>query len=309
MRIAITGSTGLIGMALVADLRATGHEVARVVRRASAAEPGDVVWDPAAGLIDAAGLEGLDAVIHLAGESIAGLWTRAKKARIVESRVRGTRLLCETLAGLSHPPRVLLSASASGYYGDHPPSEVVTEDDPRGSGFLADTVVAWEEAALPATAAGIRVVYMRFGMVLSAQGGALGAQLPIFKLGLGGRLGSGQQVVSWIARSEIPLVVRQLLTRAEFAGPVNLVSPNPVPNQEFTTILARVLRRPAPFRLPAHLLRLVLGQMAQELFLNGARVEPRRLLEAGYQFSYPVLESALRHELSAARVAQRAGSA
>jgi uncharacterized protein (TIGR01777 family) len=308
MRIAITGSTGLIGSVLVTDLTAAGHEVTRVVRSAGAVGAGEINWDPAAGKIDAAGLEGHDAVIHLAGESIAGLWTRSKKRRILESRVRGTRLLCETLARLGKPPRILLSASAVGYYGDHPPTDVVDEKSGPGFGFLAKTVVAWEGAALPAIEAGIRVVYLRFGMVLSARGGALGAMLPLFRLGLGGRLGGGRQVVSWIAASEVPIVVRHLLGRDEISGPVNLVSPLPVTNDEFTRTLARALRRPAFFRLPAHLLRLVGGEMAQELLLNGARVEPTRLLESGYHFSYPVLESALRRELGAPYVAERARS-
>jgi uncharacterized protein (TIGR01777 family) len=313
MRIAITGSTGLVGRVLVADLEAAGHEVTRVVRDPAAAGTGVVVWDPERGQIDAAGLEGHDAVIHLAGESVAGLWTQEKKARIAGSRIGGTKLLSETLARLERPPRVLLSASATGYYGDRPPLAVVDEQSGPGIGFLARTVVAWEAAALPAAEAGIRVLYLRFGVVMSFSGGVLGAALPIFRAGLGGRLGSGRQIWSWVARSEIPLVVRYLLARDDLSGPINVVTPSPVSNAEFTAVLARVLRRPALLRVPAYLLRLVGGEFAQEMLLSGAHVRPRRLLDSGYRFRYPELEMALRHErevtaFELARVAERAAS-
>lgn len=308
MRIAITGASGLIGSELVADLEAAGHEVTRLVRGAAAAETGVVVWDPVAGKIDAAGLEAQDAVIHLAGESLQGRWSEGKKARIVESRVRGTNLLSTTLAQLDRPPRVLLSASAVGYYGDRRPLDVVDEGSAPGTGFLADTVMAWEAATSPASAAGIRVVKMRFGVVLSTGGGMLRAVLPLFRAGLGARLGSGRQIMSWVAASELPLVVRYLLEREDLAGPVNVVSPSPVSNAEFTAVLARILGRPAFLRLPASLLRRLGGELAREMLLSGAHVQPRRLQESGYRFRYPELESALRHELAVARVAHRTAS-
>lgn len=325
MRIAITGSSGLIGRTIVPALTAAGHEVTRVIRPAGSAatagitaratagaapgaSPGDVVWDPAAGQIDAAGLEGVEAVIHLAGESLLGRWTARRKETIVTSRVRGTRLLAEALAGMKRPPRILLSASAVGYYGNRRPLDVVDEGSAHGTGFLAETVIAWEAATRPAAEAGIRVVEMRFGVVLSAAGGMLKTVYPIFRAGLGGRLGSGRQIMSWIAASELPLVVQHLLAREELAGPVNVVSPSPVSNAEFTAVLARLLQRPAPFRVPAWLLLRAAGDLAREMLLSGAHVRPRRLEESGYRFRYPELEGALRHELGLASVARRAAS-
>jgi uncharacterized protein (TIGR01777 family) len=311
MRIAVTGSMGLIGSALVADFVADGDTVTRVARRGGHAVRGAVVfWDPAAGWIDAAALEGHDAVIHLAGESIAGWWTEGKKARIRESRVKGTALLSETLARLARPPRTLLCASAVGYYGARPPAEVLDETSPPGTGFLAETVMRWEEATRPAAAAGIRVVNLRFGTVLSREGGALAAMLPLFRLGLGARFGNGEQILSWIARSEVPSIVRHVLAHPDLSGPVNVVSPCPVSNGYFTTALAHALHRPAFLRVPATIARLVLGEMADEMLLSGARAEPRRLLESGYHFLYPELEGALRHELGGAtgRVAHGARS-
>lgn len=309
MRIAITGSSGLIGSALVPALEGEGHEVTRVVRRRGEGDrPGTVAWDPAGGWIDRAGLEGHDLVIHLAAESIAGLWTRRKRARIVESRVGGTSLLSETLAKLERPPRALFSASAVGYYGDRPPGEVVEEGASPGRGFLADTVVAWEEATRAASAAGIRVVHLRFGIVLSFRGGMLGAILPLFRAGLGARLGRGEQSMSWVALSEVPHLVGHLVEREEIEGPVNAVSPGVVTNAEFTSVLGRVLGRPTPFRVPAFLLRAVGGDQAEEMLLSGARVRPARLLGSGYDFRYPELESSLRHEREIARVARHAVS-
>lgn len=298
MRVAITGSSGLIGSAMVARLRADGHEVTRLVRgRGHAGGPGAVHWDPARGEVDAAGIEGHDVVIHLAGESLVGLWTKRKKARIRDSRVQGTRLIAEALAGLARPPGVLLSASAIGYYGARPPDEVVDEGTPAGSGFLAETAQAWEAAAEPARAAGIRVVHPRFGLVLSPRGGALAAMLPVFRFGLGGRLGSGAQVWSWIALDDVVEAALHALRTDSLDGPVNFVAPEPVSNAEFTRVLGRVLRRPAPFAVPASAARLAAGEMAEEMLLTGARVSPRRLLETGYRFRFPTLEPALRHLL------------
>lgn len=327
MRIAITGSSGLIGRSLIPALESAGHEVVRVVRgrrqgeggaRASggagggtapgAGGAGEVVWDPAAGKIDAAGLEGVDAIIHLAGASLMGRWTESRKAEIVRSRVEGTRLLSETLARLERPPRVLLSASANGYYGNRRPLDVVDEKSTPGTGFLAETVIAWEAATQPAAAAGIRVVTMRFGVVLSAEGGMLRTVLPFFRAGLGGRVGTGRQIMSWIARTELPAIVVHLLEREELSGPVNVVSPSPVSNAEFTAVLARILQRPSFLHLPVWLVRRVGGELAREVLLSGAHVRPRRLEDSGYRFRYPELEGALRHELGLPSVARRAAS-
>lgn len=303
MRIAITGSSGLIGSALVGALSSDGHDITRIVRQAGQAVPATsrLHWDPVAGTIDSAALESYDAVIHLAGESVAGRWTRGKKARIRESRSRGTLLLSQALAGLERPPPILLSASAVGYYGVRPPAEPIDEDSAPGSGFLADTVVAWEAATRPAEEAGIRVVHLRFGMVLSTRGGALATMLPLFRLGLGGRFGNGEQIMSWISLAEIPAIVRHLLREDGPAGPVNVVSPNPVSNAEFTATLGRILDRPTLFHVPAFAARLALGEMADEMLLGGARVLPRRLLESGYRFAEPELEPAVRHALAEPR--------
>jgi uncharacterized protein len=240
----------------------------------------------------------LDAVIHLAGESIAGLrWTRSKKKRILQSRVQGTRFLCQALTALAQPPKVLLTASAIGYYGNRPAPEEVDETSGKGRGFLPDVVEAWEAAASEAGARGIRVVHMRFGMVLSSTGGAFPKMLLPFRLGLGGRLGCGQQQVSWVLLEEIPDVVSHLLQTESCSGPVNVVTPNPVANRELTKAIAEVLRKPAPFPVPASLLRLALGQMGQELLLSGCRVLPRKLTESGYVFRYPEVRPALMHLL------------
>jgi len=299
LRIAITGSSGLIGSALIESFARDGHAITRVVRRrgGEGAPAGAVAWDPEAGRIDAAGLEDHDVVVHLAGETIAGVWTAAKRRRIRESRVRGTTVLCEALARLERPPRVLVAASAVGYYGDRAPAEAVDEESPPGTGFLAETVVAWEAASRPAEAAGIRVAHLRFGMVLSGRGGALAAMLPVFRAGLGGRLGGGRQIMSWIALSEVPRVVRHVVETESLAGPINVASPEPVTNAEFTTVLGRVLGRPTVLRVPAFAIRLALGQMGDELLLAGVRAVPRRLRESGYAFAHPDLEGALRHEL------------
>ncbi|HEY8484685.1 MAG TPA: TIGR01777 family oxidoreductase [Longimicrobiales bacterium] len=295
MKVAITGSTGLIGSALVEALGGAGHTITRVARRRGVAGEGGVVtWQPGRREIDAAGLEGHDAVIHLAGEPVVGWWTARKKARIRESRVRGTRLLSETLARLTRPPRVLVSASATGFYGNRSPEEPLDESSAPGAGFLAGVALEWERATAAAEAAGIRVVHARFGLVLSPKGGALAAMLPVFRLGLGGRLGSGRQVWSWITLEDVVAAVAHVLAAEQVAGPVNFVSPNPVTNAEFTRVLGRVLGRPAFFAVPAPAARLLLGEMADEMLLAGARVVPRKLLDSGYRFLHPELEAALR---------------
>lgn len=298
MKIAITGATGLIGSVLVRHLREEGHELTLVARqRVTAGEEKAVYWRPDRGELDAGGLEGHDAVIHLAGENIAsGRWTAKQKEKILNSRKEGTTLLCKTLASLKQPPKVLLSASATGFYGNRDPEEVVDEETPMGSGFLARVSEVWERAAQPARDAGIRVVHLRFGVVLSGQGGALGKMLPVFRLGVGGRLGDGRQMI-WIALDEIPYVVGFLLRREDLSGPVNLVAPRPVTNAEFTHTLGGVLHRPTMFPLPAFIIRLALGEMAEELLLNGSRVLPQKLSEAGYRFRWSDLEGALRHQL------------
>ncbi|MGQ0814451.1 MAG: TIGR01777 family oxidoreductase [Gemmatimonadota bacterium] len=289
--IAVTGSSGLIGSALVPALEARGHRVTRMVR--------GVHWDPVGGTIDLAALEEHQAVIHLAGESIAGLWTRSKKRRIFESREQGTRLLATSFEKLRTPPSVLISASAIGYYGNRAPAEAVDETAGRGSGFLADVVEAWERATDPARAAGVRVVNTRFAPVLSAKGGMLGMMLPIFRLGLGGRLGSGKQMWSWVTIDDVVASILFCLDHSELGGPVIVVAPQPVTNLAFTRTLGRVLRRPTIFGVPAFLLKLVLGEMAREMLLFGVRVVPRKLRQAGYAFKYPELEVALRHLLAA----------
>ncbi|PTX64351.1 hypothetical protein C8P63_103136 [Melghirimyces profundicolus] len=301
MRIAMTGSSGLIGSTLVRHLTGTGHEVTRVVRsHTDRKKKGfEIRWSPDRGEIDAAGLEGHEAVIHLAGENIAsGRWTRKKKEQILKSRQEGTQLLARTLAGLKHPPKVLLSASAVGYYGNRPPGIKVDEGTPAGNGFLARVSMEWERATRAAVDAGIRVAHMRFGMVLSRKGGALATMLPLFKLGLGGRIGRGRQMMSWIARDEIPHVVDFLLEREDLSGPVNIVAPAPVNNEEFTRTLGRILRRPTPFPLPGPIARVVLGEMAEELLLGGNQTLPKKLLESECRFRWPHLEKALRHELN-----------
>ena len=293
MKVLISGATGLIGSALIPVLEVGGHEITRLTR--SPVSGGDVGWDPDAGEIDASRLEGHDAVVHLAGENIGvGRWTEEKKRRIMESRSRGTRLLAETIASLPEPPEVMVSASAVGYYGDRG-NELLSEESGPGSDFLAEVCKAWEAAADPAREAGIRVVHPRNGVVLSTGGGALARLLPIFKLGGGGRVGSGRQWWSWIAVDDVVGAIVHALTRDSVEGPVNLGSPNPVTNAEFTRVLGKILNRPTIFPLPAPAARLMLGEVADALLLASQRVEPAKLKGSGYEFLFPELEGALRH--------------
>ncbi len=293
MNVLISGATGFLGGTLIPELEAGGHRVTRLTRSPKSAD--DLGWDPEAGTID--DLEGTDAVVHLAGESIAeGRWTPEKKRRILESRRKGTRLLSEAIAALSAPPSVMVSASAVGYYGDRG-NELLTEESDPGSGFLAEVCRDWEAAAEPAREAGIRVVHPRVGIVLSTKGGALGATLPIFKLGLGGKVGSGRQYWSWVTLDDVVGAFVHALTNESVSGPVNVGSPNPLTNAEYTKVLGRVLNRPTIFPVPAPAARIVLGEVADELLLASQRMQPARLQETGYAFRHPDLEDALRHVL------------
>jgi len=296
MRIAVTGSTGMIGKALVAELRASGHTVTRVVRTPQASSEREqlVSWDPKTGSIDAEGLENHAALVHLAGASIFGLWTPTRKQAILDSRVQGTTLLSRSLAGLRHPPRVLITASAIGYYGDRPANESLAETAAAGRGFLAEVVQRWEQSAEPARTTGIRVAHTRFGLILTPSGGALGAMLPIFQLGLGGRLGSGDQIWSWVTLPDVIGAIQQVIARDELSGPVNVAAPGAVSNAEFTRTLGRVLHRPTLFHVPRFVLHAVLREMADELLLSGAKVVPRKLLDTGFRFRHGELEPALR---------------
>jgi uncharacterized protein (TIGR01777 family) len=295
-RIVITGSSGLIGSNLAAFLTSGGHTVIRLVRREPDAGRNEAFWDPATGKIDAAAIEGADAVVHLAGESIAARrWSRAVKERILRSREDGTTLLSRTLARLNHRPHVLISASAMGYYGLNPEG-LLDEGSGPGEGFLAEVCRAWEAATEPARQAGIRVVTPRIGAVLSAAGGALAMMLPAYRWGLGGVMGSGRQPMSWIALDDLVGVIHYLLF-TEISGPVNAVSPNTVTNAEFTRTLGAVLRRPTVLRVPGAAIRLALGEMGDALLLRAARVVPSALLAGGFRFLYPDLEKTLRHEL------------
>lgn len=296
LHIAMTGSRGLLGSGLVPFLTTGGHRVTRLVR-GRPTDPREVVWSVEGGIAEPARLEGVDAVIHLAGENIAaGRWTLARKAEIRRSRVEGTRRLAEQLARLRHPPRALVCASAVGYYG-HRGSETLTDASPPGRGFLADVCQEWEAAAESARRMGIRVVHMRLGVVLTPAGGALKKMLLPFRLGLGGRIGSGKQFLSWISLDDAVGAFAHALHTPAMAGAVNAVSPTPVPNKEFTRLLAKALRRPAVFPLPAAVARLAMGEMADALLLASTRAVPTRLLTTGYRFRHPDLEGALRHLL------------
>jgi uncharacterized protein len=299
-RIAVTGATGLIGGALVDSLRADGITVHRITRSPERAGPDDIVWDPDAGKLDAARLEGVDGVVHLAGEPIGeGRGTQENKRRILESRRKGTRLLTETLAGLHDKPSVLLSGSAVGFYGSRG-DEVLTEDSDPGDDFMARVVIAWEDAAQPAKDAGIRVIHPRTGVVL-AKGGPLidKVELP-FRLGVGGRVGSGKQYVAWISLEDEVRALRFLLDHDSMAGPVNLSAPDPATNLELTKSIGDVLNRPTVLPIPPIALRVLYGELAEELAVVSQRAIPRRLQEAGFSFNH-TLTSALRAALKPER--------
>jgi len=291
--IAITGAGGLIGRALNHRLASGGHHVVRLVRR-PASGGNEIAWAPASGRIGAADLEGMDAVVHLAGEPIAARrWNRAVMDRILESRVGPTHLLAETLAALEKPPHTLISASAIGYYGNRG-DETLDETCPGGVGFLADVCRAWEGATQPAVEAGIRVVNLRIGLVLASDGGALAKMLPAFRLGLGGRIGSGRQWVAWIALDDLVDAIEHLLFVSELSGPVNATAPNPARNADFTHELARALQRPAWMPLPGFAARLLFGKMADETLLASARALPQRLSGDRFAFRHRTLPETLR---------------
>ncbi len=299
MRMLVSGSSGLVGSALVPALTGGGHRVVRLLRPESKTSAGQEAWgwDPGKGSMLSLGRDAVDAVVHLAGENIAAArWSEKQKARIRDTRVKGTRVLCELLAKLSSPPKVLICASAIGYYGNRG-DELLREESFPGSDFLAQVCQEWEAATEAAARKGIRVVNLRIGLVLSAAGGALAKLLLPFRLGLGGRIGAGKQYMSWIAIDDLVGVIAHAITNDALKGAVNAVTPNPVTNLEFTKTLGKVLKRPTLFPMPAFAARLALGEMADALLLASTRVEPVRLLAAGYAFRFPNLEGALRHVL------------
>lgn len=291
-RIAVAGASGLIGSALVRSLTADGHEVVRLVRRTPRAKD-EVEWDPERQYVDAAGLVGCDAVVNLAGAGIGDhRWTDEYKRRIRDSRLLGTAALAEAVASLDRPPQVFLNGSAMGVYGDTG-ERAVDESAPPGIGFLPSLCVEWEEAAAPAEEAGVRTVFARTGLVVAAKGGAWGRLFPLFKAGLGGRMGDGRQYWSYIALHDHVAALRYLIDSESLSGPFNLTAPEPLTNREITAAMGRVLHRPAVFAVPAPVLKIVLGEMAQEV-LGSQRVVPTRLLESGFTFAFPGIEEAIR---------------
>jgi uncharacterized protein (TIGR01777 family) len=301
MQFGITGSTGLVGAALASHLEARGHDVVRLHRGDGPAQEGAPSWDPEAGRVTEGALDGCDVVVSLGGASIGeGRWNASRKRELRASRIEATRLLVEHLAGLPRPPRAFMSASAVGYYGDRA-DELLEEGAARGEGFLADLVADWEAETLRAGELGMRAVALRFGVVLSAEGGALPRMLPPFRLGLGGRLGSGRQWISWITLQDAARAI-EFAARSDLAGAVNVTAPGAVTNAEFTRALARALHRPARFPVPRRMLRLAVGEAADELLLASTRAVPTRLQSAGFRFDHPELEAALAAVLGARSV-------
>ncbi|CAM5410178.1 TIGR01777 family oxidoreductase [Streptomyces fumanus] len=291
-RIAVAGASGLIGSALARSLAADGHEVVRLVRRAPR-EAGEVRWDPERGRVDAAGLAGCAAVVNLAGAGIGNRrWTAAYKTRLRDSRINGTAALARAVAALDDPPRVFVNGSAIAYYGETG-DRAVDERAPAGEGFLSELCVEWEAAAAPAREAGVRTVFARTGLVVARGGGAWGRLFPLFRAGLGGQLGNGRQYWSFIALHDEVAALRHLLDHEDLSGPVNLTAPHPLTNREITVAMGRVLHRPAPFAVPAPVLRAVLGELAGDV-LGSARILPTRLLESGFRFAFPEIDGAIR---------------
>lgn len=301
MKVAIGGASGLIGKRLVQHLQSQGFHLYQLVRPGRSHTGFDgvssIVWNPSSGDLDPEQMEGLDAVIHLGGEPITGTWTAQKKRRIIESRVNSTRLLAETMAGLERPPRVFACASAIGYYDQTNFTKPQDESAPKGSGFLAEVGAAWEAATEPASAAGIRVVNMRIGIVLDRQGGALKEMLIPFKMGVGGVVGSGKQVMSWITTEDVVRAITFCVTNQSLQGPVNLVAPDAAGNQRFTKTLGKLLHRPTFVPVPGFAIGLLFGEMGRTLILSGAHVVPRKLEEAGFHFKTAGLEAGLKHAL------------
>lgn len=297
MKIVIAGASGLIGKAFIEAARADGHEIKKLVRRDTRAAD-EITWDPATGALSPEVLEGIDAVVNLAGENLAaGRWTNERRERILRSRVDATRTLVVAVGKLARKPQVWLNASAVGFYGDRG-DEILLETALIGQGFLSEVCLAWETHAEGAARNGVRTVLLRFGTVLAGEGGALAKMLPVFRLGLGGRLGRGTQWMSWVALEDVVGVMLHALREPRFTGPVNVVAPQPVRNAEFAATLGRVLHRPAILPAPAFALRLAFGEMADEALLASTRAEPRRLAELGYTFRQPALEAALRAMLT-----------
>ena len=295
MKVAVTGSSGLIGSSLVSFLSEKSVTVSKILRENT--EDDDISWKPEDGDWNSAFTGGVDGIIHLAGESVAsGKWTRKKKEKIRNSRIEGTKRLCEHILKLPTPPSVLVCASAIGYYGNRG-VEFLNEGSSRGSGFLPDVCLGWEEAAESVSKAGIRVVNVRFGIVLSKDGGALAKMMTPFKIGMGGKIGSGTQYMSWIAMDDVTSAIYHTLITESLKGPVNVTAPNPVTNKEFTTTLGEVLKRPAVVPMPAFAAKLAFGEMANDLLLASTKVAPKRLSDSGYKFQYPELENALKHVL------------
>ncbi|MEP6743277.1 MAG: TIGR01777 family oxidoreductase [bacterium] len=296
MKILVSGSHGLVGTALIKALESDGHEISRLVRHYPST-PAEIEWSPDRYSIQLARLEGFDAVVHLAGESIAeGRWSDEKKKQIRESRVKGTRLLGDALANLSKPPKSFVCASAIGYYGDRA-DELLTEKSQPGNDFLSAVCVEWENATALAAEKGIRTVNCRFGIILDKDGGALKKMLPPFRMGVGGKIGSGKQWMSWIALADVVGGIKFALANNSLSGPVNFVAPNPVTNVEFTKTLGKALSRPTLFPIPTFGIRLLFGEMADALLLSSQRVTPAVLHTAGYSFQFAQLDAALRHIL------------
>jgi hypothetical protein len=296
MKVLVTGASGFIGTALVSALRQSGHEAIALVRRTPRPGAAEIQWDPG-GAIDGTKFSGADAVVHLAGESVAsGRWNEQRKARILNSRVQGTQTIAASIARANPRPRVLVTASANGIYGDTG-DKVVTEAEPAGTTFLAEVGRQWEQATRAASDAGIRTVMLRIGIVLSAQGGALARMLPPFRVGVGGRIGDGRQWMAWITVDDLIALFLHALKTESVRGAVNAVAPNPVTNADFTRALGAVLKRPTLFPVPAYVVRTVFGQMGEELLLSSNRAVPKAALASGFQFRYPEIRGALEHVL------------
>lgn len=303
MKILVTGSSGLVGSALIPFLLIGKHDVFKLVRVRADLKSNEIGWDLKKGVIEPSLLEGFDAIVHLAGENLMGRWTDEKKKKIVDSRIRSTELICKAISQLNQPPKVLISASAIGYYGNQG-EKILTESSPKGEGFLADLCAKWESATKAAVEKGIRTINLRTGLVLSSKGGALRQMLLPFQLGLGGQIGNGQQYMSWIAIDDLIGIIYAAMRQSSLNGPINAVSPYPVTNYEFTKTLGAVLHRPTFLTLPKFILRGVIGEVADALLLSSQRVRPEVLIESRFRFEYPKLEEALEYLLDK-KVAQK----